>query len=68
MFAGHFALAFGARKYAPQVSLGVLFLACKLAELLWPNLVLLGLERFEVDPGNTAMTPLSLCIIPTHTA
>ena len=27
MFVGHFALAFGAKKYTPQVSLGVLFLA-----------------------------------------
>ena len=57
MFVGHFALAFGAKKYTPQVSLGVLLLACQLADLLWPNLVLLGLERFAIDPGNTAMTP-----------
>ncbi len=64
MFVGHFALAFGAKKYTPQVSLGVLFLACQLADLLWPNLVLLGLERFEVDPGNTAMTPLSFVHYP----
>ncbi len=64
MFVGHFALAFGAKKYAPQVSLGVLFLACQLADLLWPNLVLLGLERFEIDPGNTAMTPLSFVHYP----
>ena len=64
MFVGHFALAFGAKKYAPQVSLGVLFLACQLADLLWPNLVLMGLERFEVDPGNTAMTPLNFLHYP----
>ena len=64
MFVGHFALAFGAKKYTPQVSLGVLFLACQLADLLWPNLVLLGLERFEIDPGNTAMTPLSFVHYP----
>ena len=64
MFVGHFALAFGAKKFTPQVSLGVLFLACQLADLLWPNLVLLGLERFEIDPGNTAMTPLSFVHYP----
>ena len=64
MFVGHFALAFGAKKFAPRVSLGVLFLACQLADLLWPNLVLMGLERFEIDPGNTAMTPLSFVHYP----
>ena len=64
MFVGHFALAFGAKRYTPQVSLGVLFLACQLADLLWPNLVLMGVERFEVEPGNTVMTPLSFLHYP----
>ena len=64
MFVGHFALAFGAKRYTPQVSLGVLFLACQLADLLWPNLVLLGLESFAVEPGNTAMTPLNFLHYP----
>ena len=57
MFIGHFALAFGAKRYAPQISLGILFLACQLADIIWPNLVLLGLEVVEVDPGNTVMPP-----------
>lgn len=35
MFIGHFALALGAKKYAPEVSLGVLFLASQLADLIW---------------------------------
>jgi len=64
MFIGHFALAFGAKKYAPQVSLGVLFLACQLADIIWPNLVLLGLEIVEIDPGNTVMTPLNFIYYP----
>ena len=64
MFVGHFALAFGAKRYTPQVSLGVLFLACQLADLLWPNLVLMGLESFEVEPGNTVMTPLNFLHYP----
>jgi len=64
MFIGHFALAFGAKKYAPQVSLGILFLACQLADIIWPNLVLLGLEVVEVDPGNTVMTPLNFLYYP----
>jgi hypothetical protein len=40
------------------VSLGVLFVAVQLADLLWPLLVLAGIERFAVAPGATAMTPL----------
>ena len=43
MFIGHFALAFGAKQFAPKVSLGILFLACQLADIIWPNLVLLGI-------------------------
>ena len=59
MFIGHFAMGFGAKRFAPQVSLGVLFLACQLADLVWPNLVLLGIERFSIEPGVTALTPLN---------
>lgn len=64
MFIGHFAVGFGVKRAVPSVSLGSLFLACQLADLLWPNFVLLGLERFEIDPGNTAFTPLDFVSYP----
>lgn len=64
MFIGHFAVALGAKKYAPAVSLGVLFLACQLADLLWPTLVFLGVEIVRVVPGITAMTPLDFVYYP----
>ena len=64
MFVGHFAVALGAKKYAPHVSLGVLFLACQLADLIWPSLVLLGIETFEIEPGNTVLTPLHFTHYP----
>lgn len=64
MFIGHFALGFGAKRIAPQVSLGVLFLACQLADMIWPNLVLLGVETLEIQPGATAMTPLNFVSYP----
>lgn len=64
MFVGHYAIAFGAKKHAPHVSLGLLFLACQLADLIWPSLVLLGLETFEIEPGNTALTPLNFTHYP----
>jgi hypothetical protein len=64
MFIGHFAVGFGAKRAVPAVSLGSLFLACQLADLLWPCFVLLGIERVEVDPGNTAATPLKFVSYP----
>lgn len=64
MFIGHFALGFGAKRFAPQVSLGILFLACQLADLIWPNLVLLGVETLNIDPGATVMTPLDFSSYP----
>jgi membrane-bound metal-dependent hydrolase YbcI (DUF457 family) len=64
VFIGHYALAFGAKRNAPAVSLGTLFLACQFADLLWPTLVVLGIERVEVDPGNTVLTPLNFVSYP----
>ena len=64
MFIGHFAVAFGAKRAAPAVSLGTLFMAAQLADLLWPNFVLFGLERFHVEPGATAVTPLAFDSYP----
>lgn len=64
MFIGHFALGFGAKRVAPGVSLGTLFLACQFADLLWPNLVLLGVEAVEVHPGSTVVTPLNFVRYP----
>jgi len=64
MFIGHYALALGAKKYAPQVSLGVLFLASQLADVIWPNLVLLGIEVLRIEPGITVMTPLNFVHYP----
>lgn len=64
MFIGHFAIGFAAKRATPAVSLGTLFLACQLADLVWPTLVLAGVERFEVRPGITAVTPLDFVHYP----
>jgi hypothetical protein len=67
MFLGHFAVAFGAKRAAPSVSLGTLFVACELVDLIWPVLLLAGIERARVDPGNTAFTPIDFYHYPwTH--
>ncbi len=64
MFIGHFALALAAKKVAPTVSLGTLFLAAQLADLVWPLLVLLGIEKVEIDPGATGLMPLDFVHYP----
>ena len=64
MFIGHFAVGLAAKRAAPAVSLGVLFMACQLADLIWPSFVLTGLEQVEVEPGNTAFTPLRFVFYP----
>ena len=64
MFIGHFGLGFGAKPAAPAASLGTLFIASQFADLLWPALVLLGLELVDVQPGATTMTPLNFVSYP----
>jgi membrane-bound metal-dependent hydrolase YbcI (DUF457 family) len=64
MFLGHFGLGFGAKPAAREVSLGALFIACQFADLLWPTLVLLGIERVDVRPGATVVTPLDFVSYP----
>lgn len=58
MFIGHFAVAFAAKRAAPTVSLGTLFIACELVDLLWPFLLFAGLETVVITPGITRFTPL----------
>ena len=64
MFIGHFAVAFGAKRAAPTVSLGTLFIAGQLADLIWPVLVIAGVERVAVRPGVTAVTPIDFLYYP----
>jgi hypothetical protein len=67
MFLGHFAVGLAAKRAAPRTSLAALFLAAQLLDLAWPALVLLGVERVRIDPGNTAFTPLAFEHYPwTH--
>jgi hypothetical protein len=58
LFIGHFATAYAAKRLAPRASLGTLFAAAQLPDLVWPWLVLAGVEAATVAPGDTAFTPL----------
>lgn len=59
MFIGHFALGFAAPRLAPRLPLTVSFVACQFLDLIWPVLVLSGLENVSVDPHASAFTPLA---------
>jgi len=64
MFIGHFGVGFAAKRVAPEVSLGMLILACQLADILWPTFVLAGVESFRIVPGITRVTPLDFTSYP----
>ncbi len=67
MFIGHFAVGFGAKKAAPEVSLGTLILAAELVDFLAPVFMLAGLEAVRVIPGSTAFMPYDFYRYPfTH--
>jgi membrane-bound metal-dependent hydrolase YbcI (DUF457 family) len=67
MFAGHAALALALKPRLPRLSLGLLFAAAFWVDLVWPVLLLLGVERVRVEPGATAFTPLDFTHYPwTH--
>ena len=64
MFIGHFGIGLGAKKAAPKVSLGTLFLAAQFLDLLWPTFLLLGWEHVTINQGSKEMTPLNFTYYP----
>jgi hypothetical protein len=64
MFIGHFAVAFAAKKVAPKASLGTLVFATVFLDAVWPVLVLLGIERFRIVPGFTAINAFDFVHYP----
>jgi hypothetical protein len=64
MFIGHFAVGFAAKRVVPRVSLAVLLLAALFADILWPILVLVGVESVRIVPGATRFTPLEFISYP----
>jgi hypothetical protein len=59
MFVGHLAVALTAKKVEPRLPLWVATAASFGIDLLWPILLLTGIEVVAVEPGNTAFTPLN---------
>lgn len=58
MFLGHFGVALAAKRMDPRLSLPTCFAAAQLPDLIWPVLVLAGVEKVTIAPGDTVITPL----------
>ena len=67
MFIGHYAIGLAAKRADPKLSLGTTFLACQWIDLVWPLLLIAGIEHARVAPGDTRFTPLDFYDYPwTH--
>ena len=67
MFIGHFGAGLAGKKAAANPSLGTMFLAAQLLDLVWPIFILAGIEKVKVVPGISAATPLDFTYYPyTH--
>ena len=64
MFLGHYGVALALKRAEPKLSLGTLFVAVQLPDLLWGIFLLLGWERARIVPGHTAITPLEFLHYP----
>jgi hypothetical protein len=67
MFIGHFGAGFAGKKFSKSASLGTYFMAAQWVDLIWPILVLLGIEKVKIEPGISSVTPLNFSYYPfTH--
>jgi hypothetical protein len=64
LFAGHLAVALVAKRAEPRVSLGGYVAAAYGLDLVWPVLVLAGIERVSIQPGITAFNALAFDSYP----
>jgi|SRR5688572_14247061 hypothetical protein len=64
MFVGHLAVALACKPAAPKAPLGTLVAGAFGLDLIWPVLLLFGVERVRIVPGYTAFTPLAFDYYP----
>jgi hypothetical protein len=58
MFLSHYAAGLAAKKWAPKISLGILFLAAVGLDLLWSFFLIFGWESVRIIPGITKVIPI----------
>jgi hypothetical protein len=69
MFVGHFGVALAAKRVAPRTSLATLIAASSFIDLVWPVLLLAGVERVRIEPGGGPFTRLAFESYPiSHSA
>jgi hypothetical protein len=67
MFIGHYGVALAAKRLAPRASLGTLFVAAQLVDLIWPMLLLIGVEHVRIVPSPDPFLRLAFDSYPwTH--
>ena len=64
MFIGHFAVGFASKRVAPRTSLGLLVAAPLLADIIWPVLVLTGVEQVRITGGPNPFLTLTFDSYP----
>jgi hypothetical protein len=64
LFLGHYGVAFALKRAEPKLSLGTLFVAVQLLDLLWGIFLLLGWEHARIVPGNNPFTQLEFWDYP----
>ncbi len=64
MFVGHYAVAFACKRLSPRTSLGTFALGAQFPDLLFPVLLLTGVEHVRIAPGITRVTPIDFYDYP----
>jgi len=64
MFIGHYGVSFAAKRFAPRTSLGVLFVAVQLLDVLFAIFVFAGIEKLRIVPGFTEYNAYDLYYMP----
>jgi hypothetical protein len=64
MFLGHYGVAFALKRAEPKISLGTLFVAVQLADLLWGVFLLLGWEHVRILPDDNPLLTLQFYDYP----
>jgi hypothetical protein len=55
MFLGHYGVALACKRKEPKVSLGTLFIACQLMDILWGAFLVLGWEHVRMLPDDNPL-------------
>jgi hypothetical protein len=64
MFIGHYGVSLAVKRFTPRTSLGTLFFAVQLLDVLFAIFVLAGVEKLRIVPGFTEYNPYDLYYMP----